>query len=137
MGCLSYAGHLYRSAPNIYQNSALGSYLKQQVYGGASIVDLFRWPLIFGALALIGQLLFAIPKDIRRRKQMKYGRRLKGPILVTPREFNKAFEGTGIGLKVDRSLARVFYVASRWEPQTRRRPPERGRNGCKKGQERP
>ena len=87
--------YLYRSAPNVYQNSALGSYLKQQVYGGASIVDLFRWPLIFGALALIGQLALSIPKDIRRRKQMKYGRRLKGPILVTPRQFNQAFQGHG------------------------------------------
>ena len=91
--------YLYCSAPSMYQNSALGSYLKQQVYRGASIVNFFQWPLIFGAAALIGQLLFSIPKDIRRRKQMKYGRRLKGPILVTPRQFNKAFEGTGIGLK--------------------------------------
>jgi ATP-dependent exoDNAse (exonuclease V) alpha subunit len=32
---------------------------------------------------------------------MKYGRRLKGPILVTPKQFNKAIGGTGIGLKVD------------------------------------
>ena len=46
--------YLYRSAPTVYQNSALGSYLKQQVYSGASIVDLFQWPLIFGALALLG-----------------------------------------------------------------------------------
>jgi len=68
---------LYRSAPNVYQNSALGGYLKQQVYSGASIVDLFQWPLIFGAIALLGQLPLSIPKDIRRRKQMKYGRRLK------------------------------------------------------------
>ena len=73
--------YLYRSAPNVYQNSALGSYLKQQVYSGASIVDLFQSPLIFGAIALLGQLPLSIPKDIRRRKQMKYGRRLKGPIL--------------------------------------------------------
>jgi hypothetical protein len=94
--------YLYRGAPNAYQNSALGSYLKQQVYSGASIVDLFQWPLIFGAIALLGQLPLSIPKDIHRRKQMKYGRRLKGPILVTPRQFNKAFEGTGIDLKVDR-----------------------------------
>ena len=31
--------YLYRGAPNAYQNSALGSYLKQQVYSGASIVS--------------------------------------------------------------------------------------------------
>jgi len=114
--------YLYRSAPNIYQNSALGSYLKQQVYSGASIVDLFQWPLIFGALALIGQLLFSIPKDIRRRKQMKYGRRLKGPILVTPRQFNKAFEGSGIGLKVFRSAPRINTSRSSAIPAAAKRP---------------
>ena len=108
--------YLYRSAPIIYQNSALGSYLKQQVYGRASIFNLFEWPLIFGALALIGQLSLSIPKDIRRRKQMKYGRRLKGPILVTPREFNKAFDGTGIGLKVDR-CRKMLRIPQRAEDQ--------------------
>jgi hypothetical protein len=108
--------YLYRGAPNAYQNSALGSYLKQQVYSGASIVDLFQWPLIFGAIVLLGQVPLSIPKDIRRRKQMKYGRRLKGPILVTPRQFNKAFEGTGIGLKVDR-CRKMLRVPQRAENQ--------------------
>jgi type IV secretory pathway TraG/TraD family ATPase VirD4 len=101
--------YLYRSAPSIYQNRALGSYLKQQVYDGASVVDLFQWPLIFGVLALLGQLPVSITKDIRRRKQMKYGRRLKGPVLVTPKQFNRAVQGSGIGLKVDhcREMLRV------------------------------
>jgi RecA/RadA recombinase len=108
--------YLYRSAPIIYENSALGSYLRQQVYAGASMVDLFEWPFIFGALALIGQLPFSIPKDIRRRKQMKYGRRLRGPILVAPRQFNQAFEGTGIGLKVDR-CRKMLRVPQRAEDQ--------------------
>jgi type IV secretory pathway TraG/TraD family ATPase VirD4 len=33
---------------------------------------------------------------------MRYGRRLKGPILVTPKQFNEAIGGAGIGLKVDK-----------------------------------
>ena len=101
--------YLYRNAPTVYQNSSLGSYFKQQVYSGATIVDLFQWPFIFGVLALLAQLPFSIRKDIRRRKEMKYGRRLKGPILVTPKQFNRAVQGTGIGLKVDhcREMLRV------------------------------
>ena len=84
-------------------------YLKQQVYGGATIVGLFQWPLMFGVIVLLAQLPFAIRKDIRRRKEMKYGRRLKGPVLVTPKQFNKAIQGTGIGLKVEqcREMLRV------------------------------
>src|SRR5258708_26105565 len=108
--------YLFRNAANVTQNSALGSYLKQQVYSGASIVDLFQWPIILGAIALLGQLPLSIAKDIRRRKQMKYGRRLKGPILVTPRQFNKAFEGTGIGLKVDR-CRKMLRIPQRAEDQ--------------------
>jgi type IV secretory pathway TraG/TraD family ATPase VirD4 len=34
---------------------------------------------------------------IRRRKELKYGRRLKGPVLLTPKEFNKTVNGDGIG----------------------------------------
>jgi len=65
------------------------------------VSELFQWQLIFGVLALSVQLPLSIPKDIRRRKEMKYGRRLKGPILVTPKQFNEVFHGIGIGLKVD------------------------------------
>ncbi|MHB2008764.1 MAG: type IV secretion system DNA-binding domain-containing protein [Acidobacteriaceae bacterium] len=93
--------YLYRSVPTTYQNNSLKSYLKQQVYYGLGLLEIFEWPLLFGLLTLLGQLPFSIVKDIRRRKEMKYGRRLKGPILVTPKEFNKAFQGTGIGIKTD------------------------------------
>ena len=92
--------YLYRSVPTAYESGSLVSYFRQQVYGGATIVGLFQWPLIFGVIALLAQLPFAIGKDIRRRKEMKYGRRLKGPVFVTPKQFNKAIQGTGIGLKV-------------------------------------
>ena len=101
--------YLYRSVPTVYQNSSLVGYFRQQVYDGATIVGLFQWPLIFGVIALLAQLPFAIRKDIRRRKEMKYGRRLKGPVFVTPKQFNKAIQGTGIGLKVNhcREMLRV------------------------------
>jgi len=101
--------YLYRGTPTVYQNSSLASYFKQQIYNGATITDLFQWPLIFGVVALLAQLPFAIRKDILRRKEMKYGRRLKGPVFVTPKQFNKAIQGTGIGLKVNhcREMLRV------------------------------
>jgi RecA/RadA recombinase len=108
--------YLYRSAPSPYQTSSLGGYLKQQVYGGETIFDLFRWPLIFGVLALLVQLPLSIPKDVRRLKEMKYGRRLKGPVLVTPKQFNKAVRGTGIGLKVDQ-CSEMLRVPLRAEDQ--------------------
>lgn len=107
---------LYRSAPTLYQNNSFRSYLRQQIYGGADLADLFDWPLVFGMLALLGQLPFSIPKDIRRRKEMKYGRRLKGPILVTPKAFNKAFQGTGIGFEAD-DCREMLRIPARAEDQ--------------------
>ena len=92
---------LYRSIPTLYPTKSLQIYLKQEVYEGAGLSELFEWPLLFGLLTLVVQLPLSIAKDIRRRKEMKYGRRLKGPILVTPKRFNKAFRGTGIGIKTD------------------------------------
>ena len=53
----------------------------------------------FGFLSLLVQLPFSIRKDIRRRKELKYGRRLKGPVLLTPKEFNKTVAGDGIGFE--------------------------------------
>jgi HrpA-like RNA helicase len=58
----------------------------------------------------------AIRKDILRRKEMKYGRRLKGPVFVTPKQFNKAIQGTGIGLKVNR-CREILRVPLRAEDQ--------------------
>jgi hypothetical protein len=83
--------YLYRSVPTVYQNSLLVGYFKQQIYDGATFVGLFQWPLMFGAV-LLAQLPFSIRKDILRRKEMKYGRRLKGPVLVTPKQFNKVIQ---------------------------------------------
>jgi hypothetical protein len=92
---------LYRGAPTVYQNKLLNEWLQKQIYAGDTVANIFEPPLVFGLVALLLQLPFSIRKDIRRRKQMRYGRRLKGPILVTPKQFNNAIGGAGIGLKVD------------------------------------
>jgi type IV secretory pathway TraG/TraD family ATPase VirD4 len=92
---------LYRGAQTVYQNQPLHAWLQKQIYADETVASIFEQPLVFGLVALLLQLPFSITKDIRRRKQMKYGRRLKGPILVTPKQFNNAIGGTGIGLKVD------------------------------------
>lgn len=52
-----------------------------------------------GVLVLF--LGFAIREDVTRFKQLKYGRRLRGPILVTPEQFNKTLKGEGLGIQTD------------------------------------
>ncbi len=92
---------LYRGPRIAYLDKPLHAWFQSTVYGGESLWSIFETPLLFGVLALGLQFPFSIVKDIRRRKQMKYGRRLKGPFLVSPKAFNKAVQGDGIGIKTN------------------------------------
>jgi hypothetical protein len=90
---------LYLAPPQAYIDASLNSYLKSAVYDGDSLFDIYKLPLLFGLLSLIVQFPFSVGKDVRRRKELRYGRRLKGPEMLTPREFNRKVEGDGIGIK--------------------------------------
>ena len=100
---------LYREPPRSYQNRALGLFLKHWIYGNAEVISNFEAPALYGLLALLLQLPFSLRKDIARRKELRYGRRLKGPILVDPKEFTRQLAGDGIGLEVDgqKTLLRI------------------------------
>ncbi len=91
--------YLYPGPKSSYRNGPLHAYLQRFVYDGHGIVATFRWPLLSGLAAFLGSLAFAVRKDIRRFKEMKYGRLLKGPVLVSPKEFNRAVKGDGVGFK--------------------------------------
>ena len=73
-------------------------------------------PLLFGLLSLLMQLPFSVRKDIKRRKQMRYGRRLKGPERLTPKEFNRKVRGDGIGIKTD-CLTEMLCIPAKAEAQ--------------------
>lgn len=90
---------LYRGVKIEYLNKPLHDYFQHSVYDGDKLWTMFHVPLLFGAMALLFQLPFSIRKDIRRRKEMKYGRRLKGPVLLSPKAFNQAVQGDGVGFK--------------------------------------
>lgn len=107
---------LYRTAPAIYSNQVLHEYLKRAIYTGREPWTIFHWPLLFGFMALVLQLPFSIPRDIRRRREMKYGRRLRGPQLLAPKEFNRTLQGDGIGIKVD-GLKEMLRIPARAESQ--------------------
>ncbi|MGA2891015.1 MAG: type IV secretion system DNA-binding domain-containing protein [Terracidiphilus sp.] len=89
---------LNREAPRDYQNKVLHAWIAHWIYEDASLCDLFKLQLYFGLAAFILQLPFSIRKDIERIKQLRYGRRLKGPVLLNAKEFTKAVSGNGIGI---------------------------------------
>ncbi|HTV05955.1 MAG TPA: type IV secretion system DNA-binding domain-containing protein [Acidobacteriaceae bacterium] len=84
-----------------YVDAGLSNYLKAFVYRGSSLSAMYKVPLLGGAAVFLVLLPFAVNKDIRRQKELKYGRRLKGPEKLTPQEFNRAVRGKGIGFKTD------------------------------------
>ena len=66
-------------APLQYKDAPLHEYLRNAIYNGDEFRKIYELPLLFGLLSLVLQLPFSVRKDIKRRKQMRYGRRLKGP----------------------------------------------------------
>ena len=84
--------------------------------GSDGVFDLYKLPLLFGLLSLAIQLPFSIAKDVRRRKALRYGRRLKGPEMMTPREFNDRVAGDGIGIKTN-EMKTMIRIPQRAEAQ--------------------
>jgi hypothetical protein len=98
---------LYLGPEENYNDASLSAYLKAAIYGGDSLFDIYKLPIFLGLVSLIIQLPFSIAKDVRRRRQLRYGRRLKGPEMLTPKEFNSRVGGDGIGVKTDEMKAMI------------------------------
>ena len=94
---------LLREGLRNYQNKPLHAWIAHWIYEDVPVYKLFTMQFIFGIVAFILQLPFSIPKDIRRIKDLRYGRRLKGPVLVNAKQFTKAVAGTGIGITTEDS----------------------------------
>jgi type IV secretory pathway TraG/TraD family ATPase VirD4 len=92
---------LMREAPRNYQNKVIHAWIAHWIFEDVPLYNLFKMQLLFGLAAFVLQLPFTILKDIGRIKQLRYGRRLKGPVLVNAKEFTAAVSGNGIGIKTD------------------------------------
>ncbi len=73
----------------VFSNARMRQTLGQVVYGDRTVWDYIKWP-VFGSLGVFVALLFyTVPKDRKRARVWKHGRRLRGPELVTTAEFNE------------------------------------------------
>jgi hypothetical protein len=73
-------------------------WLQSDIFGGADLLGSYEAGLIEDGIVVLFMLCFSVRWDFRRGKQMKYGRLLRGPVMQTPKEFNKTHRGAGIGL---------------------------------------
>jgi type IV secretion system coupling TraD/TrwB family protein len=107
---------LFLGAQRSYVDSRLRDYLKDVVYSGATLFGFFRPPLVDGAVLFLILLPLTTVKDVQRQKQLRYGRRLKGPELLTPQQFNKVVKGDGIGFKTN-GMRAMLRIPARAEAQ--------------------
>lgn len=92
---------LLRGPKRSYVDARLRDFLKDVTYGGSSLSAFFRPPLVGGLILFFLVLPFTVRMDVDRQKRLRYGRRLKGPEMLTPRQFNRTVKGDGIGFKTD------------------------------------
>jgi hypothetical protein len=93
----------FRSPAEKLADASMYRWLHDAIYGGESPWRTFSISFIEGSVCLALLLALAVPRDIRRFKEMKYGRVLRGPRMLDPTEFNKAQKGDGIGFKTTES----------------------------------
>ena len=106
----------YRAPQEKLADVSLNRWLRTAVYEDEGLFSEFALSFIEGAACLTIMLWFAVQYDIRRFKQMKYGRILRGPQMLTPGEFNKQQKGEGIGFKTT-ELGKMMRIPLRKEAQ--------------------
>jgi type IV secretory pathway TraG/TraD family ATPase VirD4 len=93
----------FRDPAQKLADTSVYRWLRAVIFGGKSIVAVFAISFIEGGICLLLMLWLAIPRDIQRFKNMKYGRILRGPLMLSPKEFNRTQKGDGIGFKTTES----------------------------------
>jgi hypothetical protein len=76
------------------------TWLRTQVYGGHTLAELLRPPLLLWTAFLLCLFLCGLVWDFRRRKQAREGVPLRGPELLSRRDFNRVTKGDGFTLHV-------------------------------------
>jgi hypothetical protein len=107
---------LFLGPKRVYVDARLHDFLKAVIYRRTSLSGFFRPPLLSGVALFFILLPVTTVRDVRRQKTLRYGRRLKGPELLTPRQFKKTVRGNGIGFKTD-GMRTMLRIPARAEAQ--------------------
>lgn len=106
----------FRTPAQKLADAAMYHWLSEAVFDQKSPWRVFTRSFIEGGGCLVLLLVFSVRKDIRRFKEMKYGRVLRGPRMLDPKEFNKVQQGDGLGFKTTESV-KMMRIPLRKEAQ--------------------
>jgi type IV secretory pathway TraG/TraD family ATPase VirD4 len=97
----------------VVSHGRLHTDLEVWIYRDQTLFDLVRPSLITVLAVFIVGLLIAIPKDVQWSRSRRHGRRLKGPELVSLRQFNRRMRADGISfMQTPRRLAKLVGFRS-------------------------
>lgn len=95
-----------------YDSRVFVAWMRAAIYGGQTPFAFFAVPLMEGLPILLLACLVGGYYDVARRKRMKYGRLLKGPVMLSPKEFNRALASDGMGIRTsEKTILRVPRIA--------------------------
>jgi hypothetical protein len=90
--------------PGVYEHARLHALLSRWIYRDVSPLARMHSAVRGGLMLFIIGLPIAIAKDVIRNRRRKEGRRLKGPELLTSRQFNRRVRANGIAFWQHASL---------------------------------
>jgi type IV secretory pathway TraG/TraD family ATPase VirD4 len=80
----------------VYDHARFHAQLRVWIYADQTLTELAHPSLIAMFVVVIAGLLIAIPKDAQWARSRRHGRRLKGPELVSARQFNRRTRANGV-----------------------------------------
>jgi hypothetical protein len=89
----------YRGPEKEYNDAALTRWLRSVYFDSQGLLEIYAASLGEGFLVLVIALAFAGRADVKRFRELKYGRHLKGPVMVSPTQFNKALKADGLAIE--------------------------------------
>jgi hypothetical protein len=107
---------LYRGPEVSVSETGFHLFLRNQVFNGQNFWQEYKATLFASAFLFLAMLPFSIKADIKRRKEMKYGRLLRGPVAVTPAQFNEQMNGDGFGFQTE-GMTEPMRIPQRMEAQ--------------------
>jgi type IV secretory pathway TraG/TraD family ATPase VirD4 len=97
----------------VVNHARLHADLQVWIYANQTLMDLARPSLITAFVVFIGGVLIAIPKDVQWARSRRHGRRLKGPELVSTRQFTRRTRANGIAfVQMPRLPAKLLGLQS-------------------------